>query len=153
MKKTVFLLLFIALLNLISLCVQAANRTDSFKPNQNSCTKKTNLTVDTVSLKYFPLAVGNVYKYFFYGFSSGNNYYFKVRIVKDTVIGSKRYFVTSQALPGYGYSAGLLRIDSATGSILQRVNTGYCTSTPFELFRDSLRAKLLGFNFCVPAKQ
>jgi hypothetical protein len=149
MKKTVFPLLLIALLNVIVLCAQTSNRAGYPKSDADSFTKETNLIIDTVSLKYFPLAVGNVYKYF-YGFSSGNNYYFKVRIVKDTVIDSKRYFITSQAMPGYGYSAGLLRVDSATGNILQRVNTGYCTSTPFELLRDSLRARLGDSTFVCP---
>jgi len=149
MIRAISLLFNFAFLSLITLWAQTPDRLNTPKHNSDTYYTEDYSAIDTISLKYFPLAVGNVYKYY-YGFSSGNNYYFKVRVVKDTIINSKKYFITSQALPGYGYSGGLFRVDSTTGNILQRVNTGYCTNTPFELFRDSLRASLGDSTFMCP---
>ena len=98
----------------------------------------TNAVIDTIALKYFPLAVGNVYKYN-YASSTGYSYTYKVRIVKDTIINSKRYFITNQALPGY--IGGRLRIDSTYGNIYSRVSSGYCSYSPFEELVDSLRSR------------
>ena len=99
--------------------------------------KSSALVIDTVALKYFPLAVGNVYKYHF-GSSTGYSYYYKVRIVKDTIINSKRYFVTSGNFPG---SIGsILRVDSTTGNAYVRSGM-YCSYSPFEELVDSLRSR------------
>jgi len=93
--------------------------------------------IDTIALKYFPLAVGNVYKYHF-GSSSGYQYNYKIRIVKDTVINSRKYFVASNYFPG---SAGLiLRLDSNSGNFYVRSNS-YCSYSPFEELTDSLRSR------------
>jgi hypothetical protein len=98
---------------------------------------KSGLVTDTTSLKYFPLAVGNVYKYHF-GSSTGYSYDYKVRIVKDTIINSKRYFVSSGYFPG---SIGLiLRMDSTTGNLYTR-SSSYCSYSPFEELTDSLRSR------------
>ncbi|HWQ81081.1 MAG TPA: T9SS type A sorting domain-containing protein [Ignavibacteria bacterium] len=94
--------------------------------------------IDTIALKYFPLAVGNVYKYHF-GSSSGYQYNYKLRILKDTIISSRRYFVASNYFPG---SIGqILRLDSNSGNLYVRSNSGYCSYSPFEELTDSLRAR------------
>ncbi|MFA7360061.1 MAG: T9SS type A sorting domain-containing protein [Candidatus Kapaibacterium sp.] len=94
--------------------------------------------LDTNTAKYFPLAVGNVYKYH-YGASNGYQYDYKVRIVKDTIIGSKKYFIANQYFPG---SIGqIIRMDSISGNIYSRQNSEYCSYSPFEVLVDSLRAR------------
>jgi hypothetical protein len=96
------------------------------------------LVIDTTALKYFPLAVGNVYKYH-YSSSTFYSYYYKVRIVKDTIINSKRYFISNQLFPG---SIGqVLRCDSTSGNVYQRSSSGYCSYSPFEILIDSLRSR------------
>ena len=47
------------------------------------------LPQDTNIVKYLPLSVGNVYRYDFS--SPAVSYSYKIRIVKDTIIGSKKY--------------------------------------------------------------
>ncbi|HEY5535593.1 MAG TPA: T9SS type A sorting domain-containing protein [Ignavibacteria bacterium] len=98
---------------------------------------QSSFSTDTLTLKYFPLSVGNVYKYN-YSSSAGLNYYYKVRIIKDTVINSKKYFITSGSFPGFGGS--LIRVDSATGNLYKRFNSGYCSYSPYEILIDSLKA-------------
>ena len=96
------------------------------------------MVIDTMALKYLPLAVGNVYKYH-YSSSTFYSYDYKVRIVKDTIINSKRYFVLNQLFPG---SIGqVLRCDSTSGNVYQRGSSGYCSYSPFEVLIDSLRSK------------
>jgi hypothetical protein len=90
--------------------------------------------IDTASAKYIPLAVGNVYK-FHYSSSGGINYDYKNRIIGDTIISSKKYFVMS------GYSSGLLRYDSVTGNYYRRSGYGYCSYSPNEILMDSLASK------------
>ncbi len=83
------------------------------------------------------MAVGNVYKYHF-GSSSGYQYNYKIRIVKDTIINSRRYFVASNYFPG---SIGqVLRLDSNSGNLYVR-SSSYCSYSPFEELTDSLRAR------------
>jgi hypothetical protein len=96
------------------------------------------LVIDTIALKYFPLAVGNVYKYY-YTSSSFYNYYYKVRIVKDTIINSKKYFIANRLFPGY--IGQILRCDSTSGNIYNRSPVGFCSYSPYEELIDSLRAK------------
>ena len=98
---------------------------------------QSSFSTDTLTLKYFPLSVGNVYKYN-YSSSAGLNYYYKARIVKDTIINSKKYFITSGSFPGFGGS--LIRVDSATGNLYKRFNSGYCSYSPYEILIDSLKA-------------
>ncbi|MFZ4590736.1 MAG: T9SS type A sorting domain-containing protein, partial [Ignavibacteria bacterium] len=96
------------------------------------------MVIDTMALKYLPLAVGNVYKYH-YSSSTFYSYDYKVRIVKDTIINSKRYFVLNQLFPG---SIGqVLRCDSTSGNVYQRGDWGYCAYSPFEVLIDSLRSR------------
>ena len=99
---------------------------------------QSSFSTDTLTLKYFPLSVGNVYKYN-YSSSAGLNYYYKARIVKDTIINSKKYFITSSNFPGFGGS--LIRVDSATGNLYKRFNSGYCSYSPSEILIDSLKAR------------
>ena len=87
---------------------------------------------DTTSIKYIPLAVGNVYKYHFSS-SGGMNYDYKIRIYKDTIIGSKRYFVMS--------GPALYRYDSLSGNYYRRSVSDYCSYSPYEVLMDSLASK------------
>ena len=94
--------------------------------------------LDTITCKYFPLTVGNVYKYF-YGTSYGNSYTYKIRIAKDSIIDNKRYFMFS---PGFFGTNSPVRFDSLTGNIYLRSASGYCSYSPSEILHDSLKANL-----------
>jgi len=96
--------------------------------------------LDTITCKYFPLAVGNVYKYTF-GSSSGGSYTYKIRIIKDTIIENKRYFKFTpfQFEP---YSSSLIRFDTLTGNIYIRSSNEFCSYSPHEILHDSLKANL-----------
>ena len=105
----------------------------------NNINPETKLSIDTITPKYFPLAVGNVYKYH-YASSNFYNYDYIVRIIKDTIINSKRYFLVNQYFPGF--IGSILRFDSTTGNIYSRKSTGYCSYSPFEELVDSLCARI-----------
>jgi len=92
--------------------------------------------LDTITCKYFPLQVGNVYKYS-YGTSGGFFYTYKVRIAKDTLINNKRYFIFA---PGFAGINSPVRFDSLSGNIYLRSSSGYCSYSPFEILHDSLKA-------------
>ena len=92
---------------------------------------------DTASAKYIPLAVGNVYKYNF-GSSTGQNYNHKIRIYKDTIIDSKKYYVFNGSLGGLPLN--IVRYDSLTGNFYSRSNL-YCSYSPFEELIDSLASR------------
>jgi hypothetical protein len=93
--------------------------------------------LDTITPKYFPLAVGNVYKYHFAS-SAFVSYDHKLRIYKDTIIDSKKYFVTDNGFPGI--PGTMFRFDSLTGNLYCRSNT-YCSYHPFEELVDSLTSR------------
>jgi len=94
--------------------------------------------LDTTTCKYFPLHVGNVYKYF-YGTSSGFSYTYKTRITKDTIIGNKKYFIFS---PGFFGTNTPVRFDTLSGNIYLKSASGYCPYSPSEILHDSLKANL-----------
>lgn len=96
--------------------------------------------LDTITGKYFPLQVGNVYKYYF-GTSGGYSYTYKIRIIKDTIIENKTYFKFTpfQFEP---YASSLIRFDTLSGNIYARSASGYCSYSPFEILLDSLKANL-----------
>ncbi len=94
--------------------------------------------LDTITCKYFPLHVGNVYKYYF-GNSIGYSYTYKIRIVKDTIINNKRYFIFSPGLYG---TVSPVRFDTLTGNIYSRNSSGYCSYSPYEMMQDSLKSNL-----------
>jgi len=106
--------------------------------NKSGYPPLSSFVTDTSTSRYFPLAVGNVYKYH-YAASNGFNYDYKVRILKDTVINSRRYFIADHLFPAN--IRNIIRYDSITGNIYGRVNSGYCSYSPFEELIDSLRSK------------
>ncbi len=112
-------------------------KSNGYSSNTTERYTDTKLLIDTIALKYFPMAVGNVYKFHF-GSSSGYQYNYKIRIVKDTIINSRKYFVANNYFPG---AAGqILRLDSNSGNFYVRSNS-YCSYSPFEELTDSLRAR------------
>src|SRR5688572_30051171 len=70
---------------------------------------------DTVSARFFPLAVGNSYTYHNY-----NNFFqqsrSKASITKDTLINNKKYFYC-KGFPGLGLAAWV-RYDSSRSNLL-----------------------------------
>jgi hypothetical protein len=113
--------------------------TTALKSQYNRLTDYDNLVIDTMALKYFPLTVGNVYKYHWTS-SGGYQTYFKVRIIKDSIINSKRYYIINGSFPGY--ISGILRCDSATANIYECTTYGNCPYSLNESIIDSMRAKL-----------
>jgi len=93
---------------------------------------------DTSHVKYFPLHVGDVYKYHV-NILGAPGYDYNRRIIKDTVINSKKYFLLSQTFPCI--IGMFVRYDSASGNIYCWSTSGYCTYSPFEPLIDSLRAR------------
>ncbi len=137
MKSQIFTYAIILILAGSSGLTAKQNYYESVKENKyvQSCEE---VLIDTISSRYFPLAVGNVYKYH-YASSGGVNYDYKVRIMRDTVINSKRYFVTNGYFPAINQN--MIRYDSITGNIYGRVSSGYCSYSPLEELIDSLRSK------------
>lgn len=89
---------------------------------------------DTVSAKYFPLAVGNSYTYL-----TVNNFFQQSRrkatITKDTVINNKKYFYCYNFpifMPGW------IRYDSATSNLLKYNPNQSCSNYFQEVIVDSL---------------
>ena len=97
------------------------------------------ISQDTTHAKYFPLHIGNVYKYHV-NILGSPGYDYNRRIIKDTVINSKRYFVLSQPFPGI--NGMFVRYDSTSGNIYYWFTSDYCSYSPFEPLIDSLRANI-----------
>jgi hypothetical protein len=137
MKSQLFTYIIILILTCSSGLPAKQNYYESVKENKYvlSCEE---VLIDTISSHYFPLAVGNVYKYH-YASSGGVSYDYRVRIMRDTVINSKKYFVTNGYFPAINQN--IIRYDSITGNIYGRVSSGYCSYSPFEELIDSLRSK------------
>jgi photosystem II stability/assembly factor-like uncharacterized protein len=105
------------------------------------------IVADTISGNYFPLQVGNVYKYYAWNFPYPNNgTYFKARITKDTIAFGKRYF--------YCYNIpsllnGWVRYDSASGLLLHLYPNNGCGNYPNDKIIDSLTARFNNtLNYC-----
>jgi hypothetical protein len=89
---------------------------------------------DTVSAKYFPLAVGNSYTYL-----TVNNFFQQYRrkatITKDTIINNKKYFYCYNFpifMPGW------IRYDSARSNLLKYNPNQSCSNYSQEVIVDSL---------------
>jgi len=102
---------------------------------------------DTTSGNFFPLQVGNVYKYYTWDFPYPNSgSYSKARISKDSVILGNRYF--------YCYNFpyilnGWVRYDSLSGLLLHLFPGNGCGTHTNEKIIDSLAAKLNNtLNYC-----
>ena len=82
---------------------------------------------DTLSLKYYPMKIGNKWIYNHNWYYSGNT---KVtNIISDTLIvnGHKYFKLHSQnPPPGSGYTDQYIRVDSVTGSLRMYVTSGAC---------------------------
>jgi hypothetical protein len=103
--------------------------------------------VDTASGNYFPLQVGNVYKYYTWDFPYPNSgTYSKARITKDTIAFGNRYF--------YCYNFpyilnGWVRYDSLSGLLLHFYPGNGCGTHTNDKIIDSLTAKLNNtLNYC-----
>jgi len=111
----------------------------NLNPYQENC-------FDTVSTKYLPLAIGNVwvYNWLYYGFPQ-NGGTMKSGVMKDTIINSRKYYLcTIPALYPH-----LIRVDSVTGNVLGYYPSGGCSYQPNEILIDSLRSRKLDTtNFC-----
>lgn len=98
--------------------------------------------LDTESVKYFPLQVGNFFVY--YHESSAlppiSPYYTKARITKDTLINNYRYFYC-QNFPEI-FVNGWVRYDSTTGNLLLRAVGQGCSVYADDKILDSLNSKI-----------
>jgi hypothetical protein len=90
------------------------------------------LAQDTVSAKYFPLAVGNVWYSRTYLYLMGYNYDsvdVRREIIKDSILNGKKYFFFSNYYR--------IRYDSATSNLLEFDPPG-CSVYPYDKIIDSL---------------
>jgi hypothetical protein len=97
--------------------------------------------LDTVSIKYFPLSVGNIYVYHWtrtaFPPQSGT---IREYIVTDAIINNHRYYQYSSNSP---YQNSWLRTDSVTGSLYYYTpNNNPCPSNPNDGLLDSLALRL-----------
>jgi hypothetical protein len=100
--------------------------------------------MDTSSINYLPLHVGNIYVFKKTHYSYPNFYsysYLRYIISDDTVANGKRYFKFN-GFPKFG--SGWIRVDSLTGSVMKfDLNCNYYNG---EKLIDSLKIKKLGTN-------
>jgi hypothetical protein len=106
------------------------------------------ITIPVYSQLYFPLHIGDkfIYKYYYSCQSQPSNYSivitynYKIRIDRDTLINSKRYFP---------YKGMWVRVDTITGSLLKYDPGNTCGLYYYENILDSLASPLNGFlNIC-----
>ena len=142
MKKIIF---FLALIFFTGISINTYSQNNSSSVFIDISFRKH--LVDTASGKYFPLQVGNVYKYYTWDFpypNSGTNS--KARISKDTIVLGNRYF--------YCYNFpyilnGWVRYDSLSGLLLHLFPGNGCGTHTNEKIIDSLAAKLNNtLNYC-----
>lgn len=100
--------------------------------------------IDTTSIKYFPLSVGNIYIYKTQSYPSGTISYSMATIPKDSIIYGKKYYYCYNFPHVYGWC----RTDSITGS-LYKFDTGHtCLVTAHDILIDSLAMRSGYFNAC-----
>ena len=92
--------------------------------------------IDTSSVKYFPMATGNVYTYYYNDFY--NTYYSKGRITKDSLMYGHIYYYCI-GIPGV--STGWTRVDSVSGLLLQLSPGSGCGNNINDKIIDSLAAR------------
>lgn len=101
------------------------------------------LALDTVSVKYFPTSVGDI---FLYDFSSNSAAYsIRSMITKDTILNTHRYFY---CMNFYSMQNGWYRADSNTGTLYQYTQNTGCRIYGNDVFRDSLAMRNGTFDFC-----
>jgi len=108
---------------------------------------------DTSIVNYYPMQVGNVWKYSFsYYDQCGQDCYenVKMKIAASVQLYGKSYFIIQTTVDSVNRTQGgmcmnpgtdTMRIDSITGNVLQYSNTGNCY-LPHDIVLDSLRSRL-----------
>ena len=117
MKKRVSLIFLIFLLNNLNFCI------------------------DTVSTKYFPLAVGNSWTYYSYSYRYpyGQSWRYKITITGTVITNAHIYYIMKITSPGSS-DTSKVRIDSLNGRILY-FETPSCTWLNNEILADSLESR------------
>lgn len=96
--------------------------------------------LDTISVKYYPLAIGNTFVYNYRtqsNFGPITEYNFKYSILRDTIINNKKYFLRFQ----YPQNVSQwVRTDTTTGSMYAYDSTNNCPFYEYEKIIDSLAA-------------
>lgn len=105
--------------------------------------------VDTASVKYLPLEVGNVWVYYYqYNGTEGMR---RVEVLKDTILANHKYFMTSITIPATHIpvpSPAFYRIDSISTNFYFYCGSG-CFCIQGDELGDSLAAKKSDTsNFC-----
>ncbi len=100
-----------------------------------------NYSADTVSIRYFPLNVGNIYVYMH--MSAVGTYYSRARITRDTLMHERKYFFCT-GFPNTAY--GWCRTDTNTGSLYRYDTSQYCKRLePYDVLVDSLAMRNGGY--------
>ena len=95
------------------------------------------ITIDTNSLKYLPLAIGNKWVYYLVNTFPPTSGYFSVQIQKDTLFNGHIYFYFSVI----DILEGWVRVDSSNGNVYTYPGTPLCNLHPIENLNDSLASK------------
>jgi type IX secretion system substrate protein len=91
--------------------------------------------MDTVSIKYFPLSVGNIYVYNYYNVPIGPSGTYRKSVIRDTLMNGHIYF-------RFDNSYSWLRTDSITGSLYAYSPNGGCGNNPYDVLIDSLSMRV-----------
>ncbi|MCX6157882.1 MAG: T9SS type A sorting domain-containing protein [Ignavibacteriae bacterium] len=105
----------------------------------------TSFGLDTNSIKYMPLHVGDfwVYNGYTYQVPGGPTYWIeKLSVISSRAINNHIYcYLVSNRTPSYlPFKKEYLRVDSITGSSYKYDSTGWCSNYYFEMLSDSLAA-------------
>jgi len=92
-------------------------------------------TLDTTSLNYFPMAVGNrwIYNVYWNGPLPGSGIV-AAQIVRDTIMNAKKYYLFT----GVEFLNGWLSVDSVNGNLYSWFYAPGCPKNPYEELKDSL---------------
>ncbi len=100
--------------------------------------------LDTLSIRYFPLRVGDFWVYSIYGAKSKLDTAYKTKpiVVQSFIRENHIYYIISNYLLGYpnGYGNSLLRTDSLSGSLRRYDSLNSCNYYFKEMLVDSLSA-------------
>lgn len=105
-----------------------------------TCTVSVTFSVDTAAVKYYPLALGNVWTYSHFA-TNGPSYRYQEKITGTLSINGHYYYIFTTYRVGYSPADSYRRVDSLKNIILTYSTSSGCTWLINEITGDSLSAK------------
>jgi len=100
-------------------------------------------STDTLSLKYYPLKVGNMWTYYFeQSFIPYYRYRYRVTVTDSVTINNNTYFILFTQRPYQGNITETLRVDMNNGNILKFSPVNHCPWLQYDALVDSLGSHL-----------